>query len=124
MRNLLILILSIILGLSSCSKWNGKVTYSLDYDLPEAYESQRAMLATEMTCYIGDGFTRVEQASSIGDQITINDLKNGVTTVLIDLMGQKIAISTEDIESEETEPTIEYLDETKDVLSGQVTLIR
>lgn len=123
MKNLFVLVFSImLLSISACagdggkSKWTGKVKYSLDYDLPEAYESQRAMLATEMTCYIGKGFTRVEQKSTIGDQITINNLSTGVTTVLLDLMGKKIAISTEDIEDEnKVEPTIEYLDETKDI---------
>lgn len=128
MKNLLVLVTSIlVLSVSACAgektgegdgknpKWTGTIKYSLDYDLPEAYESQRAMLATEMTCYIGKEFTRVEQASSIGDQITINNLKTGVTTVLIDLMGNKIAISTEDVEGGDTKPEIEYLDETKDI---------
>lgn len=117
MKNLLILTISIVLlSLSSCSKWTGKIKYSLDYELPEAYESQRAMLATEMTYYVGDGFTRVEQQSTIGDQVTISNQKTGVTTVLIDLMGKKIAISTEEVEDEEkVEPEIEYLDETKEI---------
>lgn len=123
MKNLFVLVISIaLLSVSACAgdggkkKWNGTVKYSLDYDLPEAYESQRAMLATEMTCYIGKGFTRVEQKSTIGDQITINNLSSGVTTVLLDLMGKKIAISTEDVEDKDkVEPTIEYLDETKEI---------
>lgn len=127
MKHLIVLILSItLLGTTACAedggkkKWTGKITYSLDYDLPEAYESQRAMLATEMTCYIGKGFTRVEQTSSIGDQITINNISSGVTVVLLDLMGKKIAISTEDVEDEnKVEPTIEYLDDTKEIAGYQ-----
>lgn len=124
MKNLVVLLLSIILlGSSACAgdgekkgKWTGKIKYTLDYDLPEAYESQRAMLATEMTCYIGKDFTRQEQGSTLGEQITINNLSTGVTTVLMDLMGKKIALSTEDVESDDkVEPKIEYLDETKEI---------
>lgn len=129
MRNLVVLVASmLVLSVTACAgktigdgdgknpKWTGTIKYSLDYELPEAYESQRAMLATEMTCHIGKEFTRVEQASTIGDQITINDLKTGVTTVLLDLMGNKIAITTEDVEDDATKPEIEYLDETKDIV--------
>ncbi len=125
MNKLVVLMISIVvLGVTACAgdgeggkiKWTGKIKYTLDYDLPEAYESQRAMLATEMTCYIGKGFTRVEQTSTIGDQITINNISTGVTTVLMDLMGKKIAISTEDVEdADKVEPQIEYLDETKEI---------
>lgn len=123
MKNLLLLTCSIMLlsvsvfaGDGGKKKWMGKIKYSLDYDLPEAYESQRAMMATEMTCYIGKDFTRQEQGSAIGDQITINNLATGVTVVLIDLMGKKIAISTEDVETEDkVDPVIEYLDETKEI---------
>lgn len=126
MKKLLMFIVSItLLGNVACAekgsddggkKWNGTIVYSLEYDLPEAYESQRAMLATEMTCYVGKGFTRVEQKSSIGDQITINNLKTGVTTILLDLMGKKVAISTEEVEEQDKiEPTIQYLDETKEI---------
>ncbi|CAG5083583.1 DUF4412 domain-containing protein [Parvicella tangerina] len=124
MKNVFVMLLSIVLmSGSACAedggkknKWNGTIKYSLDYDLPEAYESQRAMLATEMTCYIGKDFTRVEQTSTIGDQITINNLATGVTTVLMDLMGKKIALTTEDVEEDEkVEPVIEYLEETKTI---------
>ncbi len=96
--------------------FNGKIEYTMEYDLPEAYESQRAMLPTSMVTYIGKGFTRVEQQTGLGDQVTINELKSGNTTVLMNMMGQKIALSTEGADKK-FEPIIEELEETK-VIAG------
>ena len=96
--------------------FNGKIEYTMEYELPEAYESQRAMLPTEMTTYIGAGFTRVEQNTGLGEQITINDLKTGGSTVLMNMMGQKIALSTEGASKDFT-PNIEETGETK-VIAG------
>lgn len=121
MKKTILLLLSIVVlsGISMAGDdvkpWSGKIIYSLDYDLPEAYESQRALLATEMTMYIGKGFTRISQQTGLGEQITINDIKAGVTTILMDLMGSKIAITTENVDEEEARPTIELLDETKKI---------
>jgi GLPGLI family protein len=95
--------------------FTGKIVYSMDYDLPEAYEAQRAMLATEMTVYIGKGFTRTEQKTGLGDQIVITNLKTKITTILMNLMGQKIAISSEDTKGNETKKHIEITSETKTI---------
>ena len=92
----------------------GKIEYTMEYELPEAYESQRAMLPTEMTTYIGGDFTRVEQNTGLGEQITINDLKTGGSVVLMNMMGQKIALSTEGASKDFT-PEIEETGDTKEI---------
>ncbi len=95
--------------------FTGKIVYSMDYDLPEAYEAQRAMLATEMSVYIGKGFTRTEQKTGLGDQIVITNLKTKITTILMNLMGQKIAITSEGVEEKEIKKDIKITEETKTI---------
>lgn len=121
MKNLVLFIFSILLlSNTSCAgedvkNWNGKIVYSIEFSSPDAYGPQGP---SEMVTYIGKGFTRVEQGSSIGLQITLNSIKSGVTTILLDLGGQKVAISTEVVkDGSEPVPTIDLLDETK-VIAG------
>ncbi len=120
-KQLLALVAVALLCVSACAGngndgggFIGKIEYTMEYDLPEAYESQRAMMATEMVTYIGKGFTRVEQKTGLGDQITINDVKSGKSTVLMNMMGQKIALSTDGADRE-FEPVVEELDGTKEI---------
>lgn len=120
-KHLLALLTVALLSLSACAGegndgggFIGKIEYTMEYDLPEAYESQRAMMPTEMVTYIGKGFTRVEQTTGLGEQITINDLKTGGSKVLMNMMGQKIALSTEGADKE-FEPLVEELEGTKEI---------
>jgi GLPGLI family protein len=120
-KQLFALFTGVLLSLSACAGGGnekggfiGKIEYTMEYDLPEAYESQRAMMPTEMTTYIGKDFTRVEQTTGLGEQITINDLKSGGSKVLMNMMGQKIALSTEGADKE-FEPIVEELEGTKEI---------
>jgi hypothetical protein len=116
MRTLFLLLITVFFSLSTIqcqSKFQGVLYYDIEYDLPEAMEMQRSMLATKMTTYIGKGFTRIEQNSTLGNQVSIYLLKDKQTISLIDLMGQKIAIKqkpetdTPDLKVEEKEDTKE-----------------
>ena len=97
-------------------KFNGKIIYNLDIDLPEELEPQRSMLPTEMTTFIGKKYSRIVQKTTIGDQITLINHKTNDITSLINLMGQKIAIKiTPDSQAETNNSTIAYYDETKEI---------
>ncbi len=120
MKTALFLVVTAALFLTSCSPktFQGSVNYTIDYELPEAMEAQRAMLPTNMLMYIGEGFTRVEQKTMMGDQIVITDTKEKSAVLLMNMMGQKMAITMNSDDTPETEePKIEYLDETK-VVAG------
>jgi hypothetical protein len=96
------------------SKFQGVLHYDIDYQLPEAMEMQRSMLATKMTTYIGKGFTRIEQNSTLGNQISIYLIKEKQTISLIDLMGQKIAIKQKP-DTETPDLRVEELSDTKEI---------
>ena len=99
-------------------KFEGTITYSLDYELPEIMEPQRSMLPSEMITYCKKEFSRVEQKTAMGDQIVITNTKSGGSTLLMNMMGQKMAIllSNEGAnEKTDNKPTITYFDETKSI---------
>jgi len=117
-KNILTLILSLTTLPFIAQDFSGKITFEIDYDLPEAMEPQRSMLPTEMITHIGKQHSKVIQNTMLGEQITIINFKTKITTSLINLMGQKIAIEMGDIfESSENsnKPTIEYIDDSKTI---------
>ena len=96
--------------------FTGKITYEVDYDLPEAMEPQRSMLPTEMITKIGKQHSKIIQNTMMGEQVTIFNVKTKMTTSLFNLMGQKIALEINTANEEnENKPEIEYLDETKTI---------
>ena len=115
-KNILILTLFLITLSTFSQKFTGKITYEIDYDLPEAMEPQRSMLPTEMTTYIGKEHSKVIQNTMLGEQITIVNFKTNTTTSMMDLMGQKIAIEIKsDDPNSENKPSIKYTEETKTI---------
>jgi len=96
------------------SHFQGKIEFSINYDLPEDMESQRSLLANKMVTYIGDGFTRVEQQSQMGEQVSIYEVASKKTIILMDLMGQKIALVTTD-EDDSQKYKISEEEETKTI---------
>ena len=66
----------------SCSPvFTGKITYNIDYDLPESMEPQRSMLPTEMTTMIGEQHSKIVQNTMMGEQVTIFNVKTKMTTM-------------------------------------------
>ncbi len=104
---------------TSFAQFEGKIVYSLDYELPEAMESQRAMLPATMDLIIGKEKTKIVQNTMMGSQIVISDTKTKESVLLMDMMGQKMAINMpapteEDLKNEEL-PTFKYDDKTKKI---------
>jgi len=117
MKKTILIFSIIVISIYSCSpSFTGKIAYDIDYDLPEAMEPQRSMLPTEMTTIIGEEHSKVIQNTMMGEQITIFNVKTKMTTSLINLMGQKIAIEINTAEnSNENKPIIKYIDESKTI---------
>ena len=44
-----LLCLTLLIGSISAQTFEGKITFGIDYELPEAMEAQRSMLPSEMT---------------------------------------------------------------------------
>ena len=108
----------LLIGSISAQKFEGKITFSIDYELPEAMESQRSMLPSEMIIYIGKDHTRMEQKTMMGDQNVITNTKTKTSVLLMNMMGKKMAItmSVEDNEKGNDEkPRIVYSDKTKKI---------
>lgn len=97
--------------------FEGSVKYSIAYgDMPEEMKQYESMLPKEMVMKIKGDKSRMEQNSAMGSNITITDDKAKKVTVLVNMMGQKVAIE-QNIENNEEEkmPEIKYLDETKKI---------
>jgi GLPGLI family protein len=120
MKNLVTLALFVFissLNFVSCQSskgFEGKIVFGIEYQLSEEFESQRSMLPTESTYFIGKKFTRVDQNSSIGNQSTIYLTKKKQTISLIDFFGQKIAI-VQDPEKDAKDLKVEVQSETKEI---------
>ena len=95
--------------------FEGKITMKLDYDLPEEMQSQAAMLPTESIAYYKSNSSRIETESMFGQQtFIVNEKKESI--LLIDMMGQKIAMKLDIPEEQESEkPTIEYVKGSKEI---------
>lgn len=112
--NTLLLVLAV--SFASAQTFIGKITYDIDYELPEAMESQRAMLPSEMIMYIGKQNTRIEQKTMMGDQIVISNTKEKTAVLLMNMMGQKMAIKMDNKDAQEApKPVIEYVSGIKNI---------
>ena len=110
-----LLCLTLIIGSISAQTFEGKLTFGIDYELPEAMEAQRSMLPSEMIIYITKGHVRIEQKTMMGDQNVITDTKAKKTVLLMNMMGKKMAITMTDDGKEKPTPKIIYSSETKTI---------
>ncbi|MFL2570924.1 MAG: hypothetical protein ACJ0QL_03490 [Parvicellaceae bacterium] len=99
-------------------KFEGTITYTLDYELPEMMEAQRSMLPTNMITHCKKEYSRVEQKTAMGEQIVITNNENGASTLLMNMMGQKMAIEVSQADQKpksSSNPVITYYEETKKI---------
>lgn len=127
MKNLIAVFVAVAVALPTLAqkKFEGTVTYSLEYqDLPAEMAMMEAMLPDEMTTQIKGDKTRIEQSLGMGmSQVTIMDTKKESGVLLMDMMGQKMAVEMSKEEAEKMnkksadaeKPEFKYLDETKEI---------
>lgn len=115
----LLLVFCALGSLTSQAQFEGVITYSIEYiEVPEEIRGMESMLPSEMTMTFKDENARVEQEIMGGSQVVVTGEQ---TFVLMDMMGQKIAITMTDEEvakakEEAEEPVYEYSDETKTII--------
>ncbi len=126
MKNLVLAIVAVAIALPTLAqkKFEGTITFGLEYqDLPAEMAAMSAMLPDEMTTQIKGDKTRLEQSLGMGmSQVTITDIKKGSGTMLMNMMGKKMAVemSKEDLKAMEKKngnkkPEFKYVDGTKKI---------
>ncbi len=108
-------------SITSAKGFKGIITYKISFPGSTIDASTKAMLPKMMTYKIRDNFGRTEiDMGGMGKQIQIINGEEKTISMLYNLMGQKfcVTMSSEAIEKEmadKPKPTIEYVDETKEI---------
>ncbi|MFN5345889.1 MAG: hypothetical protein ACK5B3_01580 [Bacteroidota bacterium] len=93
----------------------GKIIYKIDYPGIDLPADQKAMLPSESTCYFSNNNCRTESDGIMGMKMVTICVKDQMT-ILMDVMGKKIAMNPRDNQSMKTKtPTISYSDEIKKI---------
>jgi|SRR5690554_468521 len=125
MKNILLLLTTLLFigSVFAQKNFEGQIEYEITYeDMAPELKAQESMLPKKMTTQIKGEFSKTIQPSIAGDQVSITNNKTNESLVLINIMGQKLAIKTtkEDFENSRKEQEealdIEYLDEEKVIL--------
>jgi GLPGLI family protein len=124
------LVLIVAVMFSSCSVFQkggsdgfqGIITYEVNYESDELSAADRAQLPTEVIVYVADNKVRQDQNTAMYSISQISDYNDGSTIVLIDAMGQKIAVKQSKEEMDEAlsemeveDPVINFIDEAKEI---------
>jgi GLPGLI family protein len=104
----------------------GTARFKIDYRMESDGGDMKAMLPTEaLVSFKGDKFM-VETTGGMFDQKVISDAKNQESVMLMDMMGNKMAVKTTkaDIEKEKNKsgkPKVEITTDTKDIAGYKCT---
>ncbi len=120
----LVLIPFLILALISTGQdsFEGEIDFSIKYaNLPAEMAGMESMLPVEMKMQLKGAKSRTEQKSPItGSQIVIANMETNYMVTLMDVLGNKIAMTSplddmEEMKAESAKIEIEYVDETKTI---------
>lgn len=101
--------------------FEGKVVYELSFPGMELDANTAAMMPKESSFFIKDTKSRMEMSMGMGmSTVTLSDSKDKSTTLLYDMMGNKMAIKMTEEEmkkknASEKTPTVKQLPETKEI---------
>lgn len=104
--------------------FKGTIEYDIEYqDLVEEVKAQESMLPTWMKIEVDGDKSRLTQPNPMGEPtIVLSDQKSGESIVLMDIMGQKLALKKEHLEETEKEAKentkIEYIDGDEKEIAG------
>jgi GLPGLI family protein len=124
----LLLFIVVAISFNSCSVFQkggdtgfqGIVTYNITYEADELSAAEKAQLPEKLVVYIADNKVRNDQVTAFYSMSQISNFNDGSAIVLIDAMGQKIAVkqTKEDIEEAMKEmptPEIKLIEEAKEI---------
>ena len=93
----------------------GKIIYKINYPSIDLPSDQKAMLPSESVCYFSNNSCRTESDGFMGMKMVTICAKEEMT-ILMDIMGKKIAMNPRDDKSMKAKtPTISYSEETKKI---------
>lgn len=121
-RILILLLIIAVSGVQAQKKakpWTGYVNYEISYE-GDMDAQTKAMSPTEMKQFFMDSKVRMEILTAMANQYIIMDGKDSLTIILIDAMGQKLAVKSEKEETQEAmkdmkKPQVKFIDETKEI---------
>lgn len=100
--------------------FQGKITFNIDFEGRELEPNEKAQMPSEIVTYYKDNFIRTDQVSPMGTVASISNNETNESTVLFDMMGQKMAVKSTKKEYEESikdlKYEVTYSDETKKIL--------
>ncbi len=105
---------------TEAKEFKGIITYKISYNMPDMDPQMASMMPKIMTYYISGNMSKTEISSSMFKNIHIIDAENQIVYDLYDMMGQKFYTKEgkEEIEDQiakEDEPTLKFVDETKEI---------
>lgn len=98
--------------------FEGTIMFGIEYvDLPDELAAYESMMPKEMSYKFKDDMAKMIQPSAMGQTVMIHNGKTDKTTMLMDLMGSKYVMDTDNTKKkdETVKPTVTVLDETKEI---------
>lgn len=117
---ILFTLLTIGYHFANAQDFEGLIIFTISYEnLPPEMQGQEAMLPSEYKVHVKNKKSRVESGSAMGTTVIISDMGAKTSTVLMDMMGQKMKVSlnADDLDEANSENTtqIEYVDGSKTI---------
>ena len=97
--------------------FKGKIVYSIKYEGRELTPNEKMQLPTTTEFLFGDNIIKNKTITPMGDITVIQDIANKKTIMLMDLMGQKLAITEPDTVEVKKDENIKFTkkDESKTI---------
>lgn len=106
--------------------FEGTIKYKITYEGRELTATEKAQMPTEQTVYYKGGQARTDMVTAMGTVTTLSNSETKETVLLLDMMGNKMAVKTTKEETEKAmtelpEPVINKLEETKEIAGYKCT---
>ncbi len=122
----ILFILTLLISLSvnaqkKAKPFTGVISFNISFEGRELEPNEKAQMPTEIKTYYGkDNLIRTDQISAMGSVSSISNTATNESTVLFDMMGQKMAVKSTKKEYDESVKDLKYdvtyTDDTKTIL--------
>jgi hypothetical protein len=126
MKKLSLILLGVLFllnnGIISAQKkpFKGKIVYSVNYEGRELTPNEKMQMPTEVEYLFGDGKIKQTTKTAMGNVVLMQDLNEKKIIMLLDLMGNKIAVVEPDTAKKSIDKDVKFekIDESK-TIAGQ-----
>ncbi len=122
MKKLSLILVGVLLLLSggmvkAQKPFKGKIVYSINYDGRELTPNEKMQMPTEVEFLFGDSKVKQTTKTPMGNVVLIQDITDKKIVMLLDLMGNKVAVVEPDTAKKELDKDIKFekLDESKTI---------